>query len=112
VSLVVKVLTDVVNSFAFVKEKENTKVFLSNFLDSSLEFKSMFFFDPNCGLLVEQVNGFLYEKANEEFDKHGIVVPYEILTLEFENSRQKNLIKEQFNLQNSNTSSDTSTKPI
>jgi len=100
VALAIKIIADVVNSFGFVKEKKNTKVFLSNFLDSSLEFKSMFFFDPNCGLLVEQVNGFLYEKANDEFNKHWIVVPYNMVTLTFENNQQKDLIVQQLDMQN------------
>jgi small-conductance mechanosensitive channel len=45
---VIKVITDAVNSFDFVKEKDLTKVFISNFADSYIELKSIFSFDPNC----------------------------------------------------------------
>ncbi|MEI7558086.1 MAG: mechanosensitive ion channel domain-containing protein [bacterium] len=50
---VIEIIQNTVNSFDFVKEKENTKTFLSNFLDSSIEFKSIMSFDPNCGILPE-----------------------------------------------------------
>jgi small-conductance mechanosensitive channel len=45
---VIEIMKAAINSFDIVKDKENTKVFLSSFGDSSIEFKSFFSFDPNC----------------------------------------------------------------
>jgi len=50
---VIQVVTDSVNSFDFVKEKSTTKTFVSNFADSYIEVKSMFSFDPKCGMINE-----------------------------------------------------------
>jgi small-conductance mechanosensitive channel len=47
VNLVLETIKNAVNSFDFIKQKENTKVFLSEYLDSSLEFKAFISFDPN-----------------------------------------------------------------
>jgi len=56
---VIKVVTDTVNSFDFVKEKETTKTFVSNFADSYIEIKSMFSFDPKCGIINEVAIGMI-----------------------------------------------------
>jgi len=55
VNLVLELIKNTVNSFDFVKEKENSKVFLSDYLDSSIEFKALINIDPNCGLLPEMI---------------------------------------------------------
>jgi len=47
VNLVLQLIKDTVNSCEFVKDKENTKVFLNDYLDSSIEFKAFISFDPN-----------------------------------------------------------------
>lgn len=46
-NLVLQLIKDTVNSCEFVKDKENTKVFLNDYLDSSIEFKAFISFDPN-----------------------------------------------------------------
>ena len=52
---VLEVIKTAVNSFDFIKEKENTKVFLADYLDSSIEFRAFVGFDPNAGLLPEMI---------------------------------------------------------
>ena len=47
ISLVLDIIKNTVNSCDFIKQKENTKVFLSDYLDSSIEFKAFISFDPN-----------------------------------------------------------------
>jgi small conductance mechanosensitive channel len=50
---VLEVIKSTINSLPFVKQQETTKVFLANFGESELEFKTFFSFDPNCGILQE-----------------------------------------------------------
>jgi len=45
---VIEVMKNAINSIDFVKNKENTKVFVNDWLDSYVEYKSYFEFDPNC----------------------------------------------------------------
>ena len=45
---VIEVMKDAVNSIEFVKNKENTKVFVNEWRDSYVEYKAFFEFDPNC----------------------------------------------------------------
>jgi len=94
VTKVLQVILTAVNSFDFVKEKTTTKVFVSNFADSYIEIKSLFSFDPNCGLLTDFAIGYINEKVNDEFSKNNINVPYNILTVNFEKEEdKKNLTK-------------------
>lgn len=95
VNLVLETIKNAVNSFDFIKQKENTKVFLSEYLESSLEFKAFISFDPNGGLLPEMVKGHLYEKINEEFEKNNIKIPYKMTTVIFEKTEDKNFIKKE-----------------
>lgn len=82
----IELITETMNEFDFVKEKSNTKVFLSNFLDSSIEIKWLFLFDPNCGLLPDIAMGNIYEKINAVFNENGIEVPYNYMTVNFDPS--------------------------
>jgi small-conductance mechanosensitive channel len=93
ISLVVKVITDTVNSCDFVLEKDTTKTFVSNFADSYIELKSMFSFDPKCGLVGDVAIGMINEKINSEFPKNNIKVPFNTLTLNFEDDFKKQIIK-------------------
>jgi len=95
ITKVIDVIKTTVNSCDFVKEKDNTKVFLSEYLDSSIEFRAMISFDPNGGLLPEMVKGHIYEKINDEFAKNNIEVPYNITTLTFETPQDKTTIQKQ-----------------
>lgn len=95
ITKVIEVIKTTVNSCDFVKEKDNTKVFLSEYLDSSIEFRAMISFDPNGGLLPEMVKGHIYEKINNEFAKNNIEVPYNITTLTFETPQDKTILQKQ-----------------
>lgn len=92
INKVIEIMKDTINSFDFVKEKENTKVFLSDYLDSSIEFKAFISIDPNCGLLPEMIKGSYYEKLAEELEKNNIEIPYNITTLTFEKPEDKTRI--------------------
>jgi len=89
----IEVMKEAVNSCDFVKNKESTKVFLSEFLDSSIEYKAIFDFDPNCGLLQEIAIGQAMQVISQYFDKNGIDIPYEILTLNFDSPESKKAIQ-------------------
>lgn len=91
----INVMKEAVNSCSFVKNPENTKVFLSEFLDSSIEYKAIFDFDPNCGLLQEIAIWQATQTISAAFDKNGIDIPYEILTLNFDSPETKKKIQEQ-----------------
>ena len=97
INQVIDIIKNTVNNCDFVKEKENTKVFLADYLDSSIEFRAMISFDPNGGLLPEMVQWHIYEKINDEFNKYNINIPYNITTLTFENSEDKKTIENQIN---------------
>lgn len=90
---VLKVVTDTINSFDFVKEKENTKSFVSNFADSYIEIKSFFCFDPKCGIIWEIAIWEINERINEAFNQNNIQVPYNMLTLTFESEKDKKVIE-------------------
>lgn len=92
VSKVIQVITDTVNGFDFVKEKETTKTFVSNFAPSFIQLKSMFSFDPKCGIINEVAIGSINEKINIAFKQNNISCPYDMLTLTFENQAQKDLL--------------------
>ena len=97
ISKVLEVMKEAVNSIDIVKEKENTKVFLSDYLDSSIEFKALISIDPNCGILPEMIKWYCYEKFTEAFDKNNIEIPYEITTLTFESPEDKKNIQNNIN---------------
>jgi small conductance mechanosensitive channel len=91
----IEVMKAAVNSCPFIKNTENTKVFLSAFLDSSIEYTSIFDFDPNCGILQEIAIGEATQIISAAFNKNGIDIPYEILTLNFDSPESKKKIQEQ-----------------
>jgi len=90
----VKLITDVVNSFDFVKDKETTKTFVSNFsVGPYVEIKTIFSFDPKCGIINEVAIGAINEKMSDEFTANNIVCPLNIIGISFDNAEQKALIK-------------------
>lgn len=89
---VLAVVTQTINSFDFVKEKENTKAFISSFADSYIEIKSFFCFDPKCGIIGDVAIGAINEKMNDAFTQNNIQVPYNTLTVNFENDVTKQAI--------------------
>lgn len=86
-------ITETMNSFDFVKEKSNTKVFLSAFGDSSIEIKWLFLFDPNCWLLPDIAMWQIYEKINTVFNENWIEVPYNYMTLNLDPSAKEAIKK-------------------
>jgi len=81
---VIEIVKEVVNSFEFVKEKDTTKVFVSNFAASYIEIKTFFSFDPNCGLLSDFAIGYINEKIGKAFNENNINVPFDTITINFE----------------------------
>jgi len=97
-NLVLQLIKDTVNSCEFVKDKENTKVFLNDYLDSSIEFKAFISFDPNGWLLPEMVKGHIYEKINDVFAANNINIPYNMTTLTFETPEDKTFIEKKISV--------------
>ncbi len=89
ISQAIKVITETINGFEFVKEKENTKVFVTTFWASSIDLKWLFCFDPKCWLLTDYAIWAINEKINDEFKKNNINVPYNTVTINFEKSEDK-----------------------
>lgn len=90
---VLKVVTDTINKFEYVKEKENTKTFVSEFADSYIEIKSFFYFDPKCGIIPEIAIGEINNSMNTAFNENEIEVPYNMMTLTFEDKYSKEVIE-------------------
>lgn len=89
---VLKVVTDTINAFEYVKEKENTKTFVSTFADSYIEIKSFFYFDPKAGMIPDIALGEINNQMNAAFIANEIEVPYNTLTVNFENKETKEKI--------------------
>ncbi|HRX64291.1 MAG TPA: mechanosensitive ion channel family protein [Candidatus Absconditabacterales bacterium] len=85
----IEVIKNAINSFDFVKEKESTTVYVTNFGESSIDLKCIFCFDPNCGIIGDFAVGYINEKIGEEFGKNGIQIPYKHATLTFEKGEEK-----------------------
>lgn len=89
ISQAIKVITETINGFEFVKEKENTKVFVTTFWASSIDLKWLFCFDPKCWLLTDYAIWAINEKINDEFKQNNINVPYNTVTINFEKPEDK-----------------------
>jgi len=85
----IEVIKNAINSFDFVKEKESTTVYVTNFGESSIDLKCIFCFDPNCGIIWDFAVWYINEKIWEEFGKNGIQIPYKHATLTFEKWEEK-----------------------
>ncbi len=95
VTQAIQLAVETINSFDFVKEKENTKVYVLNLGDSAIELKCLFFFDPKCGMLWEAAVWTIQEKVFEVFKAHDIQIPYHQTTLTFENEESKQALSTQ-----------------
>ncbi len=93
IAKVLKVVTDTINTYQFVKEKENTKVFVSSFEDSYIEIKSFFCFDPKCWIIPEIAIWEINAGINDAFNNNNIDVPYNLLTINFESDKDKKVIE-------------------
>lgn len=91
---VIEVIKNAVNSVEFVKNKQNTKVFVNEWRDSYVEYKSFFEFDPNCWLLHEIAIAQVSKKIYEELLANGIDCPYDIKTINFETKEDQQKIQQ------------------
>ncbi len=85
----IQCVTETINSFEFVKEKENTKVFVTTFGASSIDLNWLFCFDPKCWLLTDYAIWAVNEKINAEFKKNNINMPYNTVTVNFDKPDDK-----------------------
>ncbi|MDD3262889.1 MAG: mechanosensitive ion channel [Candidatus Absconditabacteria bacterium] len=85
----IEIILETINSFSFVKEKENSKVFFSQFLESNIEIKAFFYFDPKCGIIPDIAIGEINGKVNEAFKQNNIDISYDMVTLTFEEQKAK-----------------------
>lgn len=99
----IQLIVDTINTFDFIKEKENTKAYVLNLWDSAVELKCLFFFDPNSGILGEVAIGYVQEKIFEVFNANHISIPYNQTTLSFENQESKQKILQAIQQSESNT---------
>lgn len=95
----IEVLKDTINSFDFVKSKENTSVFVLDFWSSSVDLKCLFCFDPKCGIIWEVAIGEVNEGIVKAFKDNWIKFTYNHLTVNFENqvdnTKIENLLHEE-----------------
>lgn len=89
----IKVIRETINSFDFIKEKESTKVFVTEFEDSEIWLKCIFFFDPNCGILADYAIGYVREAIYAAYAQNGIDMAYPHITLHFDDNEQKKEVK-------------------
>jgi len=85
----IEIILETINSFSFVKEKENSKVFFSQFLESNIEIKAFFYFDPKCGIIPDIAIWEINWKVNEAFKQNNIEISYDMVTLNFEEQKAK-----------------------
>ena len=81
----IEVLKDTINTFDFVKSKENTTVYVLDFGASTIDVKCIFCFDPNCGIIGEVAIWEINEKVTKAFKENGIAFSYPHITVNFEN---------------------------
>ncbi len=94
-----------VNNLSFIKQKENTTVFVVNFGDSAIDLRINFFFDPKSWIIWDYAIGIVNETVNKILNAHNIVIPYQHATLEFASSQDKEKISKQLsNLPNNSLS--------
>ncbi len=85
----IQVAKQAINSFDFVKEKENTTIFVSEFWTSRISLKCIFCFDPQCGIIWDFAVWYINEKIREEFIKNWIQFTYDHLVLHVEWDEKK-----------------------
>ena len=90
----IDVLKETINSFDFVKSKENTTVFVIDFGESTIDLKCLFCFDPNCGIIWEVAIWQINERIPKAFKENGIQFSYPHMTVNFENEPNNDKYKE------------------
>lgn len=86
VTKAIQVLKDTINSFDFVKAKENTTVFVLEFGKSTINLKCIFCFDPKCGIIWEVAIWQINERIPKAFEENWIKFSYDHIVLNFENN--------------------------
>ena len=94
VAKAIEVLKDTINTFDFVKSKENTTVYVLNFGESTIDIKCIFCFDPNCGIIWEVAVWQINERIPKAFKENGIEFSYQHLVINFENQPDNEKFKE------------------
>ena len=90
----IEVLKDTINTFDFVKSKENTTAYVLEFGASTIDIKCIFCFDPNCGIIGEVAIWEINEKVTKAFKENGIAFSYPHMTVNFENQPDNEQYKE------------------
>lgn len=85
----IQIIRDTINAFEFVKEKNNTSVFVIDFGKSSIDLAIKFFFDPNSWIIWEYAVGLVNEAVSKSFKTHGIKIPYPHRTITFHSDHDK-----------------------
>lgn len=89
----IKVIVDAVNSLDFIKNKESTSAYVTEFWDYTIDITCLFYIDPNGWLLPEYAIGYANEVIRNSLIASGIEIPYPILTVTYENSEERNKVK-------------------
>ncbi len=92
-SKAISVIKDSINSFDFIKEKDSTRVYITEFEDSEIWLKCIFFFDPNCGILADYALGYIREAIYAAYPKNNIDMAYPHITLTFDDEKQNKALK-------------------
>jgi len=85
----IQVIVNAINQIDFIKEKENTIVFVSNFWDSAIDLKCIFFFDPNSGIIADYAIWYVNEIMNNALKQNDIKIPYPHTTITFASDADK-----------------------
>ena len=86
----ISVAKEAINSFDFVKEKENTTVFVTEFWSSSINLRCVFCFDTQCWIIWDFAIWYVNEKLREEFNKNWIQFTYDHIVLDMDDSQSNN----------------------
>lgn len=89
VTKAIQVTVEAINSIPFVLHKENTTVYVTNFNDSSIDLKCLFFFDPKSGIVGDYAIWVVNEAINTAYAKNNIVIPYQHITATFNSEDDK-----------------------
>ena len=90
----IQVLKDTINSFDFVKSKENTTIYVLEFWKSRINLKCLFCFDPNCGIIGEVAIWEINEKITKAFKENWINFSYDHIIVDFEDKPNNDKYKE------------------
>ncbi len=90
----IQIIVNTINNLNFVIEKQNTKVYVINFGESSIDLKCVFFFDPNSWIIWEYAIWLVNEAINNAFIQNNITIPYPHRTIKFEKNIENKIKNE------------------